>query len=148
MSRLITLLNTVLVKTRFLLFSLVGASGVALNLLTTFLLTEFVFGKNNYFIAYLIGSALNLTYNFALHSLITFKTKHNHTKRFLSYAVFSIISGLIQIFTVRYVVSALGNAWYLLVISATIFTLSTLSFIFFKYMLFNESLAKDKEVLS
>jgi putative flippase GtrA len=43
MSRLITLLNTVLVKTRFLLFSLVGASGVALNLLTTFLLTEFVF---------------------------------------------------------------------------------------------------------
>lgn len=132
-----------IIKTRFLHFFITGASGVALNLLTTFFLTKYVFGQDRFFAAYLIGSGVNLTYNFSLHTVITFKTKKRHLRRFGFFIIFSAVSAYVQILTVKVVTDLVGKQWYLLVIAGTILILSIISFIFFKWHLFDEKLLDE-----
>lgn len=129
----------VLIKSRFMWFVFTGATGVGLNLLITFLLTQLIFGAENYFVPYIIGSTVNLLYNFILHSIITFHTTHRHIRRFVFYVLFSLGSAAVQIVTVRTLVSIVGHEWYLIIIAGTIFVLSLVTFAFFKWILFYET---------
>jgi putative flippase GtrA len=85
MSKLIKplLLVELLFRVRYAHFFATGVSGLALALAITYLLTEFILGLERYYEAYLVGLAANLIYNFALHTLITFRTKERHTRRFV-----------------------------------------------------------------
>lgn len=138
MDTLLTHIKTILFRHKYLHFFATGASGVAINLLTTWLLTTFVFGLSRYFTAYVIGTAFNLLYNFTLHTLVTFKTTSRHFVRLVGFVVYSLVFAFFQTMFVKYVVSKVGVHYYLVVIATTIFVFSTVSFLVFKFFLFRE----------
>lgn len=119
-------------------FFITGVSGVMLNMLITWLLTEFVFGVDRYIIGYFVGTTVNICYNFFIHSILTFKTRKRHTRRFVIFVLFSIGSTAIQVGIVHLLTLYFGRAYYLPIIASTILVLSVLSFLFFKHSLFNE----------
>jgi putative flippase GtrA len=125
-------------KHNYLVFFTIGVIGVIINLTAVFILTEYVFGLERYYTAYLIGLTLNIIFNFIFHTWITFQAKNRHIKRFILFVVYSIALTLIQALTVNIVTPLVGLKYYLLVISGFIFTFSTLTFIFFKLYLFKD----------
>lgn len=107
-----------------------------INLFVTWVLTEFVFGTERYFTAYLIAVSCNFIYNFILHTVLTFRTKERHIKRFLWFVLYSIGMTALQAWLVSVVTPIVGVEFYLLVIAGIILLFSTVSFIFFKLVLF------------
>lgn len=125
-------------RTRYLHFFITGASGVGINLTVTAFFAELVFGREQYFLAYLIGVAANLLYNFTLHTVVTFKTKEKHVSRLAFFVIYSLVMTYIQTVVVRTLVSLVGVDWYLVVIGGTIFFFSIITFLLFKFFLFND----------
>lgn len=137
--KLLLFIKSTIVDSRYAHFFATGATGVLFNLLVTWSLTEFVFGVERYFIGYLAGAAVNVTYNFVLHTVMTFRTKERHLRRFALFICYSILSAGVQIVAVKTITDAVGREYYLLVIASVIFLLSLASFLFFKHLLFNET---------
>jgi putative flippase GtrA len=125
-------------QSRFIHFMIVGSTGVGLNLGLVWLLTEYVFGKDNYYYAYLIGLVLNLIYVFVMHTLVTFKTKANHKKRFMFFVLYHLTMSFIQANIVRVIVPIFGQDYYILIIASVILSLSMVTFLVFKLKLFKE----------
>jgi putative flippase GtrA len=138
METLITHAKAILFKHKYLHFFLTGVSGVAINLSITWFFTTFVFGLAGYFKAYIIGATANLLYNFTLHTLVTFKTTSRHFSRLVGFVLYSVALTLLQMGIVKYVTELVGLKYYLLVIATTIFLLSTITFLLFKFFLFHE----------
>ncbi|OGZ06933.1 MAG: hypothetical protein A2942_01200 [Candidatus Lloydbacteria bacterium RIFCSPLOWO2_01_FULL_50_20] len=143
MKKLIALAQSILFRHKYFHFFMTGVSGVAINLSLTWFFTTFVFGLPGYFKAYLIGATFNLLYNFTLHTLVTFKTTSRHFSRLIGFIAYSVILTLFQAVIVKYVTEAVGLQYYLLVIATTIFLLSTVTFVIFKFFLFHESYRKE-----
>src|SRR5262249_44192232 len=125
-------------KTKYLHFFLIGVSGVAINLGVTAFFAEFVFGRERYFEAYLIGLVTGLIYLFALHTFITFQTKERHLRRFVLFFIYSLLMSAFQAFLVKTITPIVGIQYYLLVIAAIILVFSTVTFVLFKLVLFKE----------
>ena len=130
-----------MVRERYLHFFVVGASGVAMNLAITAFFAELVFGRENYFSAYVIGLSVNLLYNFILHTFVTFKTKGDHARRLIVFVVYSLVLTYIQARVVKYITDLVGVNWYLVVIASVIFFFSIVTFLLFKFVLFREKRA-------
>lgn len=143
MRKIIALARNILFEQKYFHFFLTGISGVAINLGLTWIFTTYVFGLANYFRAYLIGVSFNLVYNFVLHTIVTFNTKERHVQRFVWFVVYSILLTLLQAYVVRTITPMVGLQYYLLVIATTIFVFSTVTFVFFKFILFRESHEKQ-----
>lgn len=122
----------------YLKFLLTGGTGVLINLGLTWFFTEYVYGLENYFDAYLIGISANLLWNFMLYSLWLFKTKHRHFLRFVVFVTYALIMTWVNAVIVSTVTPIIGLQYYLIVIAATIFLLSTFNFFVFKMSLFRE----------
>ena len=137
MKKILPLLR-LLFELRYAHFFITGVSGILLNMLVTWSLTEFVFGLDRYFYAYLIGAVTNLSYNFLVHTFVTFGTTKRHIRRFVLFVLYSLLNASVQIVIVRSAVNTVGAEYYLPVIAGTILVLSTISFIVFKYLLFDE----------
>lgn len=135
--------KSAIIDSRYAHFFATGLTGVLLNLLVAWTLTEFIFGVERYFVGYLAGAAVNVTYNFTLHTIMTFRTKKRHVRRFMLFILYSALSAGVQIAVVKTVTDAIGKEYYLIVIASTIFFLSLVSFLFFKYLLFNEVLRRQ-----
>ena len=127
-----------LYKINYLQFFAVGVTGVLINLTIVYTLTEFIFGLENYYTAYLIGLTVNLLYNFLAHTIITFQTKKHHKTRFTYFVIYSLALSGLQAITVRYLTPIIGLEYYLFTIASIIFIFSTVTFVFFKLVLFNE----------
>lgn len=138
MNPTVSLLRTILITHKFLHFFVTGVLGVLLNLVTTWTLTTFVYGINGYFTAYLIGTTVNLLFNFTIHTLVTFETKTHHAKRLLGFVFYNIGMTIVQASIIRHVTALVGPEYYLLVIASTILVFSIGSFIVFKFFLFHE----------
>ena len=123
---------------RYLHFFVVGVTGVAINLGITAFFAELVFGRENYFSAYLIGLSANLLYNFILHTFVTFKTSGGHIMRLSIFLAYSLMLAYIQAQVVKSVTEFLGINWYLVVIASVIFFFSIVTFILFKFVLFKK----------
>ncbi len=139
MNPTVSLLRKVLITHKFLHFFVTGVLGVLLNLTITWILTTFVYGISRYFTAYLIGTTVNLIFNFTIHSIITFQTKTHHFSRLTGFILYNIGMTAVQASIIKYLTALLGLHYYLLVIAGTIFTFSIGSFIVFKFFLFHES---------
>ncbi len=126
------------VRTSYLTFFVVGTTGVAINLAITAFFAELVFGRENYFQAYLIGLTANLVYNFILHTRATFKTRTNHTRRLVYFTVYSLAMTYVQARVVKHLTDSVGVNWYLVVIASTILAASVITFLVFKFVLFKE----------
>lgn len=127
-----------LYKYRVIHFFVNGAIGVLINLGVTAFLAELVFGREDYFYAYLIGLTSNLLYNFISHTMITFRTKNKHTKRLVIFVTYSLIASFIQSVIIKNVVDLIGVNFYLIVIASTILIFSIITFIIFKIWIFKE----------
>lgn len=125
-------------RTRFVHFFVIGMTGVGINLGLTAFFAELVFGREQYFYAYLIGLFANLLYNFILHTRVTFKTRGNHTRRLTIFAAYSLVLAYVQAHVVRFLTDLVGVNWYLVVIASVIFAFSVVTFLMFKFVLFKE----------
>ncbi len=128
----------ILIKTKYLHFFVIGISGVAINLGVTWFFTEFIFGIERYFDAYLLGLTLNLIYNFVLHTIITFQTKERHAWRFIWFVLYSLGMTALQAWLVKVITPMVGINYYLLVIASVILVFSVVTFLVFKLSIFNE----------
>ncbi len=102
----------------------------------TFLLTHFVFGTERYFTAFLIGTAVNVLYNFTLYTLAIFKTKGRHLRRFAIFAVYSAIMTVVQLALVNFITRSTGPEFYLVVIAGVIFVGALFNYVVFKTSIF------------
>jgi putative flippase GtrA len=127
-----------MVRLRYAHFFVVGATGVAINLALTAFFAELVFGRENYFPAYLIGLFVNLLYNFILHTIVTFKTKDKHAMRLMIFLGYSLVLTYVQAYLVKHITVWVGINWYLVVIASVIFFFSIITFLLFKFVLFQK----------
>lgn len=125
-------------KKRYVHFFATGVVGIVLNILTVWFFTEFVFGIDYYLVGYLIGAVVNVTYNFTLHTIMTFQTRQGHAKRFVYFILFSVLSACVQVIIIRALTEYFGREYYLPIIAGSILLLSFISFVFFKHSLFKE----------
>lgn len=138
MNPLTSFIKKILITHKFLHFFVTGVLGVLLNLSITWTLTTFVYGVHGYFTAYLIGTAVNLSFNFIIHTLVIFKTRTRHATRLTGFVLYNIGMTAVQASVIKYVTTLVGVQYYLLVIGGTIFTFSVGSFTVFKFFLFHE----------
>ena len=134
----IQLLHRIFITHKYLHFFATGIAGVLLNLLITWALTTFIYGINGYFIAYLIGTGVNLLFNFIIHTLVTFRTRTRHFSRLLGFIFYNIGMTAVQASIIKYMTELIGLHYYLIVIAATILLFSMGNFIVFKFFLFHE----------
>lgn len=125
-------------KIRFLHFAAVGITGVAINLALTWTFVEFFFGREKYFYGYLIGLTANTIYNFTLHTIVTYKTKKNHSKRFLAFVTYTALYTVVQASLVKWLTPIIGIDYYIFVIAFIIACGSIVTFTLFKFWLFKE----------
>lgn len=135
---------TFLLETRYLHFFMVGATGVVLNLALTAFFAELVFGREHYFNAYLIGLLINLLYNFALHTFVTFKTSSNHLYRLSVFFIYSLTLAYVQAYIVKHLTDWIGINWYIVIIASVIFIFSIITFLLFKFVLFKEEVGEER----
>jgi putative flippase GtrA len=133
----IPLLNF-LYKKRFVHFFLVAAIGFIINIIVTASLTELVFGREKYFIAYIIGLTTNLLFNFAMHVKITFKTKRKNLLRFVGFMAYNIGISIVNASLVKTLVNLTNTNLYLPIIIIVTVILFTINFLVSKYILFKE----------
>lgn len=119
-------------------FIFTGTGGALLSILTTWALTAYVFGVDNYFSAYLIGIAVNLVFNFVMYTIAVFKTTRDHARRLAVFLFYGVIMAFLQGTTVQLITAHLGVSWYLLVIAGVIAGFALLNFFVFKLSIFKE----------
>lgn len=127
-----------LYKKRFIHFFLVATIGFLINIIVTAGLTELFFGREKYFIAYVIGLCTNLVFNFIMHVRITFKTKRKNALRFVSFMMYNFMMAFVNAIIVRYLVNISNINYYLPIIFVVTVTLFLVNFIISKYVLFVE----------
>ncbi|MCK5022605.1 MAG: GtrA family protein [Candidatus Aenigmarchaeota archaeon] len=127
-----------LYKHKYIHFFSTGVTGVIMNLFTVWFTTEFIFGLENYFYGYLVGLAINLTYNFTAHTILTFKTKTEHVKRFIIFITYSLVMSFIQAVIIKTITPIIGLHYYIFVIAGIIFIFSIFSFLLFKVWMFKD----------
>lgn len=143
-------------KTKYIHFFITGTSGVLINLVFAFIFVEYVFTNPSYnffitiqntTIGIIIGTSINLIYNFILHTNMTFKTKKNHTKRFLIFIIYSLfvsyfinlpLTILFRNFLEKTLPEFISSYSYLISSAFVILFVSCFTFIFFKLYLFKE----------
>ncbi len=126
-------------------FFATGVAGVAMNLLLTWGFTEFVFGIENYFSAYIIGICANLLFNFIVHLRVTFQTQRHVAQRMVGFVAYSLSMTIFQTWVVKTLVGIIGLQYYLFVIAGVILSFSFVTFLLFKFFLFRNSDPKQEE---
>ncbi len=121
---------------QYTIFLIVGGTGVCLNLGTIWVLTHYLIGLENYFLAYLIGTAINLAYLFTLHTIQTFRTTHDHGKRLVLFVGYHLAMTAIQASIIKTITPLVGLEYYLFVIGAVIGGFSIVTFLVFRFKLF------------
>jgi putative flippase GtrA/SAM-dependent methyltransferase len=138
-----TLLNPIylfatMCKNRLAHFLSVGATGALLNIGITWFFATFVFGEERYREAFLIGIAGNLIYNFTLNSIVTFRTKRRHLRRFVIFLLYSLLQATTLYYMAAFATSLIGVRFYLPIISTLIIAFAFINFLVFKLAIFKE----------
>ena len=145
-----------LYRYKYIQFFLTGISGVLINTLVSFIFVTFIFtvglfGFKNTTVGIFMGNTINLFYNFVLHTLVTFKTKKDHSKRFLFFILYSLFMTYIIIVPLSvFLTSFFENVFfdfgwlivkeyiYLIVTAVVILFFSVFNFLLFKIWMFKE----------
>lgn len=127
-----------LLRHRFLHFLVIGGGGAMLGLGLTWLLTTYVYGLDDYFTAYLIGTGCALLFNFTMYSLVIFRTSQAHVRRLAVYFTYIVSVIALQASLVRTITPIVGVRWYLVVIATVIGLFSLTNFLVFKLSIFRE----------
>ncbi|MFT4310191.1 MAG: GtrA family protein [Candidatus Woesearchaeota archaeon] len=131
-------LATYIYKNKFLRFLFTGGTGLVLNIITVFVVTEYIVGQTYYLIGYWSGFAVNMLYTFSLHTIWTFQTKKKHKRRLFMFGAYHLIMTLIQAFIITRIVDIVGVSFYLPVIIGVICSFSVVTFLIFRFLLFKD----------
>src|SRR5690606_2016435 len=124
---------------KYIRFFLVGGSGIFINLLVTGFFQFFVFEQSLFYVASIIGTSVNLIYNFTLHTIFTFNTKSKHKLRFVKFVSYTLILAIFQESLIKIITPIFGVIYLLLIKAIIVFLFSIITYLFFKFYLFNES---------
>jgi len=127
-----------IISIKFIKFFIVGSTGVLLNLIITAILQFFIFPKELFYMASIIGTTINVIYNFILHTFFTFKTKTKHKKRFFIYALYIIFISTTQELIIKTTTPLIGLNYLVIYKALIILIFSIITYFFFKIYLFNE----------
>ena len=117
-------------------FTISSGLGVLVNISLTYILTEFVFGRNQYLFAYIIGLGVGILTQFIMHVIFTFKTKDYVVKKFLLFYIYSILMTIFQVFVVKNITNIVGVDYYMPVIIGTIGVFYAVSYFVNKLYIF------------
>lgn len=120
----------------FIKYNIVGVAGVILNLVITFLLTEFLLGRPNYIYAFVIGNVFNIAYNYATYVKYIFPVHGMSLNKKIFFLAYSSLIALLQIVLSSVIVSIVGVGLYLPVLAVVIGVISVVSFFIFKSHVF------------
>jgi len=123
--------------THYIKYNIIGGAGVILNLAITFLLTEFLLGRQNYIYAFIIGNIFNIAYNYVTYIKYIFPAKGLTLQKKAFFVAYSMTIAFAQIVFSKVLVSFTGVDLYLPVLIIVIGALSIVSFFLFKSHLFN-----------
>ncbi|MFT4312167.1 MAG: GtrA family protein [Candidatus Woesearchaeota archaeon] len=125
---------------RFIRFFIVGGSGVFLNLLVTAFFFYFVLPENLFYISSIIGTAVNVLYNFTLHTIFTFQTKKHHKSRFVLFVGYTLGLATIQETLIAVITPYIGVEFFLIIKAVVILCFSILTFLVFHFVLFSRNI--------
>ena len=128
-----------LLEIKYVRFFLVGGSGIFLNLLITGLFAYFVFSEAYFYLASIIGTTVNILYNFYLHTKFTFKTKKRHGIRFTGFTTYTLVLASIQETIIAYYTPVIGIEYLIVFKGFVVLVFSIVTFLFFNYFLFKTS---------
>lgn len=126
-------------RAKFVQSLLTGGTGAALCLSVTSVLTEFVFSREGYFTAYLLGVACGVVFAFIMFMRFVFKTTTHLARRFFFFASYMVILVIVQAVIVKYAVSVFGVDWYFVVIACVIGALSAVNYVVYQNWIFVET---------
>ncbi len=121
---------------RFIHYFGITGIGFLINLVTIFILTEFVLGNENYIYSYFIGSFLNLVWNFIFNLSFVFRVKSKVILRLVRFFSYHISMTLLQAFVIKNLVDFIGIKFYLFGIVFVIGSFFVLGFLVSKYFIF------------
>jgi putative flippase GtrA len=127
-----------LYDTRILQFLFVGGSAFLLHQFIAWFITSRFFDVTHYEVGYTIGLIAAWFYNFVLHTVVTFRTKTGHGKRFLQFIIYSLTSSVVQYFVMHAITPRVGEEHYLWVNAGVVLCVSLVTFVVFKLWLFKE----------
>ena len=131
------IINLVLLS-RFLHYFLFTGFGFLINIFSILILTEFIFGKENYIYSYFIGSFLNLIWNFIFNLKVVFKIKNEIIVRLINFFSYHISMTLLQSIAIVWVVKLIGVKYYLFSIIFVIGSFFIFGFLVSKYFIFKK----------
>ena len=118
-------------------FYIVGASGVFVNLIILYLLTNFL--GLWYLFSAIFGIIISVTTNFLGNKIWTFKIKDNkikhYVKKYINFWVASLVGIIIQLILL-YILVHFFDIWYLLAAFIAIVIASFSNFLFSKFWVF------------
>lgn len=120
---------------QYFIFTIIGGTGSAIAIALTYLFTEFF--NIWYLFSYMISALLAWTFNFYLHSLVTFRG-HNQEQSDLKYIKFIIL--YVVAFTINailvYILTSLLGIYYLISIVFVTILISFFTFLWSKNKIF------------
>lgn len=125
-----------LYDSRIIHFFLVGGIASCLHIFCAWFFTAFVFGLPRYYVGYFIGMGISWIFNFLMHFHLTFRAKDHFGARLAGFLTHSIVTNLVQAWTVTTLTSLVGKKYYLIVITGTILAISIATFFVYKLLLF------------
>jgi len=121
---------------RYIIFIFGGGLGLVINLLITFVLTEYFYLWHMF--SYSIGLTLNIIINYIYHTKITFKIERSKN-RLIKFVVVFLLMVLLNWFFVYYFTEIIGfKKYYLIVIVAVTFVLSIINYLINKLYVFKK----------
>lgn len=129
---------------KLLYFIFVGTSGILINLVITGLANKYLFQGELFYLASILGTTINIIYNFSLHTSLTFQTKTKHKRRLAYFTTYTIFLATLQELIIRVVIPIIGVSLLLPFKAFVVLFFSAVTFLFFNFILFNERNSENK----
>jgi putative flippase GtrA len=120
---------------KYIIFMIGGGLGALINLAATYFLVEFL--GCWYILAYCIGGALNVAFNFIFHRLVTFSVKDETFFRLTKF-IFVNIAISVCLLGLTYWFTDILGLWYIFSGAMAIFIISLLNFAINSIWIFKE----------
>lgn len=118
---------------KFIVFVVGGTIGSLVNIGLTYFLTEFL--GFWYLSSFILGSLINILFNFGYHCFFTFRIRNKIKSRMIKFFLVSIISIFFVVYFVYFLTDIIG-LWYLFSVILTMVIVSIANFLINKFWVF------------
>ena len=125
-------------RQEFVLFLMIGASGVLLSLLVLLISVEFFLGRENYIVGFIISYIVNLIYNFFFYAKL-FKKEKKKLIAFIKFIIYILIHYHALKYSTITLVEMTSEDYYFIITAILIFLYSIVNYFCFKKWVFNNN---------